>query len=190
MLTFFLSFSLALADPDQPIRQVVMHPVFADDYMCSEHWVGQLPYPSDALGQDCMIVGGIEERGFASPYRSDGLANEDWYGWQRPVLAPADGKVLGVRNNPATNKPGTLGSPPATMVLIERSDGVKIVVAHLGTVNVATDDVVKAGQQIGTVGNNGYGRAPHIHIGAFDAEGPLQLRWDLRALAGLRATED
>ena len=40
-----------------------------------------------------------------------------------------------------------------------------------------------AGQVVARVGNNGYGRSPHIHIGAWKGENPYQIRWDLRSNA-------
>ena len=83
----------ARANPEI-IRQALLHPLFAEDSACAEHWAGQLMFPGDALGQDCMIFGGIEERGFMSPYRTDGTTNEDWYGWGVSVLAPIDGTVV------------------------------------------------------------------------------------------------
>lgn len=172
------------------IRQVTLHPLFEADTMCSEHWAGQLMFPGDALGQDCMVTGGIAERGYASPYRTDGSTNEDWYGWGETVLAPISGTVARRMTNDVVNTPGELGTPPANMMLIEGADGVSVVVAHLGDVMVAEGDTVEAGQPIGTVGNNGYGRAPHIHVGAFDSESALQIRWDLKAMAALMSDED
>ncbi|MCM8558257.1 M23 family metallopeptidase [Sphingomicrobium sediminis] len=174
----------ARANPEV-IRQATLHPLFEDNYMCSEHWAGQLMFPGDALGQDCMITGGIEERGYASPYRTDGATNEDWYGWGRPVLAPLSGTVRRIMVNDVVNVPGELGTPPANAVMIAGEDGVNLIVAHLGEILVAEGDMVDAGQQIGTVGNNGFGRAPHIQIGAWDEESALQIRWDLKAIAAL-----
>ena len=180
---------MARANPEE-IREVSLHPLFAQDAMCSEHWAGQLLFPGDALGQDCMVVGGIEERGYLSPYRTDGRANEDWYGWQAPVLSPVSGNVTRVLENDVVNQPGVLGQPPAQALMITREDGLIVVVAHLGEISVAVGDHVEAGQPVGTVGNNGYSRAPHIHVGAADNRGSLQIRWDLKALAGLRADNE
>ena len=176
-------------DPSVPIESVLLHPLFAADFVCSEHHEGQLPYLGDALGSDCMVMGGLGDdgtSGFMSPYRSDGKTNADWYGWQAPVLAPIAGTVDRVHVNPVLNTPGEMGRPPATLVLLTGADGTHVMLAHLADVTVKQGDTVKAGQPLGVVGNNGFARAPHIHIGAWRGTTPLQIRFDLRAMAALR----
>jgi hypothetical protein len=48
---------------------------------------------------------------------------------------------------------------------------------------------MRVGQVVAKLGNNGQTRAPGIHIGAYrEADSmPLQIRWDLRAMAKKRA---
>jgi murein DD-endopeptidase MepM/ murein hydrolase activator NlpD len=74
------------------------------------------------------------------------------------------------------------------MIQIRRADGIIVVLAHVANIRVKLGDRVTAGQVIANVGNNGMARNPHIHIGAWresNAE-PLQIRWDLQAVAKLR----
>lgn len=171
------------------IHEVELSPIFAEDFMCSQHWEGQIPYAGDALGSDCMITGGVEgDSGFSRPFRSDGRTNADWYGWHANVLSPTDGTVAGLFVKDVENVPGTMGNPPAGMLQIRRADGVIVLLAHVTDIAVIRGEPVKAGQVVAKVGNNGFARAPHIHIGAWreaTAE-PLQIRWDLRAMAKLR----
>jgi len=176
--------------PAAQIEQAMLAPLFAASFMCSEHWAGQLKYPGDALGQDCMVTGGLDESqgetaGFARLYRGDGSRNEDWYGWGEPVLAPLDGVVQKVNVNPVVNNPGTLGKPPASFIVVTAADGTSVLMAHVAHIRVKEGDKVTAGQQLAVIGNNGFGRAPHIHVGAFRENSPLQIRWDLRAMAKL-----
>jgi murein DD-endopeptidase MepM/ murein hydrolase activator NlpD len=174
------------------IHELLLAPIYRDSFMCSEHAEGQIPYAGDALGSDCMIVGGVDgDRGYSKPFRTAGQTNEDWYGFGADVLSPTDGEVAGVLAKNDVNTPGTLGKPPAAMVQIRRSDGVIVTLAHLGQIRVKRGDRVTTGQVLGVVGNNGYARAPHIHIGAWreaTAE-PLQIRWDLHAMAALQDHE-
>jgi murein DD-endopeptidase MepM/ murein hydrolase activator NlpD len=173
-----------------PIEAVQIGPVYRQPFVCSEHAEGEMDYAGDALGTDCMVMGGFDPRsdgGFGKLYRSDGKANEDWYGWRAGVLAPFDGKVKAVLANEVVNQPGKFGRPPASMILFERADGVVVVYAHVTAVKVKPGDLVSAGQAVASVGNNGMSRSPHVHVGAYRGDLPLQIRWDLRAMGKLQA---
>lgn len=166
------------------IETVTIHRIFSEYFSCGEHYNGELEYLGDALGTDCVIQAGLQdgvEGGFVTAFRNDGARNEDWYGWNAEVLAPFDGTVVMVNVNPVVNQPGSLGRPPASMILFERADGVRVLFAHVQDLRVARGDTVRAGQVVARVGNNGYGRSPHIHIGAWKGETPYQIRWDLRS---------
>ena len=189
MLVSMLIAVAACATPvsaQSSIEAVVLHRVFAQYYTCGDHFEGELQYAGDALGTDCLVQGGLEnaEEGapmFARAFRGDGLRNEDWYGLERAGFAPFDGAVVRVNLNAVTNQPGYLGSPPASFVVFERADGVRVLYAHVQDVQVAEGDTVRAGQPFARVGNNGYGRTPHIHVGAWKDEEFFQIRWDLRS---------
>lgn len=174
-----------------PIETVHISPVYREHFVCSEHADGSMEYAGDALGTDCMVMGGLDRRqgvAFGRLFRTDGKANEDWYGWGVDVLAPFDGKIRAVLANHGVNTPGTFGRPPAGMILFERDDGVVVVYAHVAAIKVKAGDSISAGQAVASVGNNGVSRSPHIHVGAYRGDLPLQVRWDLRAMATLQAT--
>lgn len=172
------------------IEAVQISPVYRQPFVCSEHAEGEMDYVGDALGTDCMVMGGFDPRSdgaFGKLYRGDGKANEDWYGWHAEVLAPFDGKVKAVLANEVVNQPGRFGRPPASMLLFERADGVVVVYAHVTAVKVKPGDVVGVGQVVASVGNNGMSRSPHVHVGAYRGDLPLQIRWNLRAMGKLQA---
>lgn len=162
------------------IETVTLHPLHQDHYACMEHRDGELEFLGDALGTDCVIQGGLADGGFVSSFRGDGASNEDWYGWAAEVLAPFDGAVMRVHINPETNAPGQVGRPPASFILFQRADGVLVLFAHVQDVQVEQGEIVRAGQFVARVGNNGYGRNPHIHVGAWKDQTPYQIRWNLR----------
>lgn len=171
------------------IEQVQLGPVFAERYACVEHAL-ELVYAGDMLGTDCQVGSTVEVgmTGFFTLYRSDGKTNADWYSWHANVLAPFDGRVVYVLQSKDENVPGVLGSSPAGTLRFENDDGVIVTYGHVTEIAVKINDKVKAGQIVAKVGNNGASRAPHIHIGAHrkaDAM-PLQIRWDLRAMAQAR----
>ncbi|GAB4534236.1 MAG: hypothetical protein Tsb0010_14630 [Parvularculaceae bacterium] len=183
----------AAAQDAPPIGQALIHPPFTQPYACSEHWEGQLRHRGDALGADCFVTGPVETPDggrFWSPYRNAGFENEDWFSFGADVLAPFDGEVVRIAINEVENKPGALGQPPATFVIFESDDGVSVLIAHLADLEVATGDRVRAGEAFAKVGNNGFGRNPHIHIGAWRGEEPLQIRHDLRAAGRLHSPDE
>ena len=188
MLSLALLALIQSAQPAPSTASVELSPLYRAPFACIEHPEGQVLTLGDALGSDCMVTGGFEPggRGYSSFFRTDGRSNEDWYGWGADVLAPFDGVVERVVANAVDNTPGTLGQPPAAMILFRRADGTNVLYAHVADVTVAAGDAVRAGQVVAKVGNNGISRLPHIHVGAYRGATPLQVRWDLRTMARLR----
>lgn len=185
-----------------PIEAVLIHPPTAGRYQCSEHALGAEDHVGDALGTDCVVVraGGGADGPFVSFYRGDGTQNEDWHGWEQPLLAPFASVVAAVYQNPVTNAPGTPGAGRASFVLFRRlaaDEGgrpVHVGYVHARGVAVAVGDTVAAGQLVARIGNDGRSWHPHVHVGAFLGElgdvdaVPLQVRTDLAALGRLRGT--
>jgi len=169
------------------IGVAVAHPIFHQVYTCSEHWEGNLQGTGDALGSDCVVERMVEENGrkWMRMHAGDGRRNEDWFGWNEDVLSPCDCVVAQVHVNPLVNEPGVLGSPPASMIFFRRSDGVHFVLAHVQSITVKAGQRVTSGEVVAKVGNNGMSRHPHIHIGAWKDNVPLQVRFDLRELGRL-----
>ncbi|ANU06551.1 M23 family metallopeptidase [Paraurantiacibacter namhicola] len=165
------------------LPQLMLHPLYDEPYVCSEHPFGTSMEPGDSLGQDCLIIGGMDwetNSGFMTYYRTDGGENSDWYGWGKPVFAPAAGTIGRVHVNEVVNTPGTMIRGLPTMLSITDEAGNSYVIGHLGEIHVEEGQSVAAGEQIGTVGNNGNSRSPHIHVGAITADGkPAQIRWNL-----------
>lgn len=174
----------ALDPDDNGIDYVLVHPPFAESYSCSEHWDGQLPHPGDSLGTDCTIGKLVEEDGhmWVREYQNSGLENHDWYGYGADVLAPCDCTVAGIRVNPVENTPGKLGEPPASSITFERSDKTFILIAHVKDIRVKEGHEVLAGDVVASVGNNGYSRQPHVHIGSWRGEAALQIRFDQKSM--------
>lgn len=177
-------FSGTPSPDDNGIDVVLIHPPFSKSYSCSEHWYGQLPYLGDSLGADCTIGKLVEDDGrlWMREYQRSGSENEDWYGYGASVFAPCDCTVVRIRVNPEENLPGHLGKPPASSITFERSDGTKILFAHVMNIQVSEGDKVFAGDVVASVGNNGYSRQPHLHIGAWREDVALQIRFDQKRM--------
>lgn len=168
--------------PSETIEGVLIRPIFDEYYACTEHWAGQLPSLGDALGTDCVIYRLVEESGrtWMQAYRNQGRNNSDWFGWRQDVYAPISGKVVKVNLKNAVNLPGIMGSGPASFVILRAEDGTHVLLAHLREIQVKAGDQVVAGQVLARVGNNGFSRHPHVHLGAWRDQRPLQIRFDQR----------
>jgi hypothetical protein len=176
--------SISSGPDDNGIGYVLIHPPFAASYSCSEHGDGQLRYLGDSLGADCAIGKLVEEgeRTWVREYENAGLENHDWYGYGADVLAPCDCTVAKIRLNPVENEPGKLGEPPASSITFERADKTLVLLAHVKDIQVEEGDEVSAGDVVASVGNNGYSRQPHVHIGAWRGEAALQIRFDQKRM--------
>jgi len=170
-----------------PIEAVVIHPIHSTVFLCNEHRQPSMEL-GDRWASDCMVahVENLPD-GSRKPmalFRGDGTRNEDWYGWGATLLAPFDGVVTSVTRNNQENRVGVLAQQQSTAIVFMRSDSVMVVYAHLGSVTVEPGTRVRAGQPVGTVGNNGRSYNPHTHVGAWKGTTPLQIRFDLRIPGG------
>ena len=166
------------------VAAVVAHPPVDAFFACTEHGAGILTELGDNLGQDCVVQRLITENGrtWLRPYAKDGSRNEDWYGFGMDLMSPCDCKVVAVEQNAIDNKPGIMGNSRAAGIELENSDGVHFALGHIQEPKVRVGDTVKAGDIIARIGNNGYSRLPHLHIGAWKDRTPLQIRWDLNKM--------
>lgn len=93
-----------------------------------------------------------------------------------PVLAVADGTVVGTRNDLPDQAPGALpanlpiGEANGNFVVLDIGGGAFVLYAHLrpGSVGVRAGDRVGRGTVIGEVGNTGNSQAPHLHLHVMD----------------------
>ena len=196
LMTALLTSALTMSTPaapsepfaaEQPVEAVLLYPLFDHPFLCRDHPESDGGGLGDAFGTDCMVMGGKDEGGFPRLFRTDGRTNVDWFGWGAAVLAPFDGVVRQVRVNPVVNQPGVPGSSPASQIVFQRADGLIVAYAHIADSRVKVGDSVKAGQVVAVDGNNGAAEAPHVHVGAFRARMPFQIRWDQRAEGKLPA---
>jgi murein DD-endopeptidase MepM/ murein hydrolase activator NlpD len=118
-------------------------------------------------------------------HRGDGSRNEDWYGWGKPVLAPAGGKVIravgGIPDNAKGKAPPFAReqfiADPSLMwgnhVEIDHGNGEISLLAHLrqGSVTLKPGDTVAPGQQVGQMGFSGDAFLVHLHYDLKDAPG-------------------
>lgn len=97
-----------------------------------------------------------------------GEANEDYFIFGRPILAPADGVVVeavdGIRDNRPRQPYERM--PSGNYVLIRHADSAFSHLSHLrcGSVAVRAGESVQRGQVIAACGNSGRSTEPHLHF--------------------------
>lgn len=164
-LSVLLSIGFIFSAPALAADSVKIHAPVAESFTCSEHWDGQFQYPGDALGTDCVVQDFRKEDGrmFMVSYQGKGYKNEDWFGYGKELLSPCDCRVININVNKITNTPGKMTPGQSSSIIFQKKDGTSILLAHIG--------------------NNGYSRNPHVHIGAWKGDEPLQIQFDQKTLA-------
>jgi hypothetical protein len=108
------------------------------------------------LGPDGRLVDGSD------------LVVTNWYGYDEPVYAPADGQIVKVVDDLPCGPIGNRdrANPAGNHVVIDIGNDRQVLLAHLvaGSVAVEEGEYVTSGALIGRVGNSGNSEAPHLHI--------------------------
>lgn len=168
-------------DDDTLNKSVFIHPVIDGELVTSEHEYREQLRLGDQLGRDFSIIE-ITDDGIVRRFETDGKTNEDWYGWRADVLAPMDGEVTRVQAPDTVNTPGVMNrDADPGLIFFENNNGVTVIYAHVREITVKEGDRVEAGEVVAKVGNNGNSRNPHVHVGAWKGDTPLQIQVDLYA---------
>ncbi|RJR48107.1 MAG: hypothetical protein C4576_08815 [Desulfobacteraceae bacterium] len=101
-------------------------------------------------------------------FREDGLSAEDFYSFNMPVYAPADGKVVTAVNHIDDNPVGQVNTVDnwGNLVIVWHYGNIYTTYCHLrrGTASVSEGELIRQGQVIGKVGNSGRSAVPHLHF--------------------------
>lgn len=101
-------------------------------------------------------------------YQNGGLELKDYYSWQKPVTAPADGLVVDIHAHVEENPPGkvNLENNWGNSIVLKHGEHLYSQLSHLyiNSFKVSLGDYVKRGDIIATLGNSGRSPYPHIHF--------------------------
>ncbi|MFZ4724912.1 MAG: urea transporter [Paludibacter sp.] len=104
----------------------------------------------------------------AKTYRNDGYQLSDYYCYNKPVFAPADGFIELIIDNIEDNKIGSVNTTNnwGNSIVIRHATGLYSQISHLrkDTFKVAKGDFVKRGDLIAHCGNSGRSPEPHVHF--------------------------
>lgn len=120
-------------------------------------------------------------------YQQEGQHLEDYYCYNKPIVAPADGKVVDLLDNVPDNAIGDVNLVQnwGNTIVIEHGYSLYSQISHIktGSFELRKGDYVKKGQTIARCGNSGRSPYPHLHfqfqntpyIGAATLEYPISL---------------
>ncbi len=101
-------------------------------------------------------------------FRDKGLELTDYYCYDKPVVAPADGVIVDIVDGIEDNVVGdvNLAQNWGNTIVIQHAPGIYSQLSHLrkGTIKVIKGQYVKRGQILAHVGNSGRSPYPHLHF--------------------------
>jgi urea transporter len=101
-------------------------------------------------------------------YHGTGVALSDYYAYNKPVLAPADGVVEEVVQHIEDNAIGEVNTREnwGNTVVLRHAPGLYSQLSHLRahSVPVKPGDYVRRGEVVGTCGSSGRSPEPHLHF--------------------------
>lgn len=101
-------------------------------------------------------------------YSSNGLLCENYYCYNKPVLAPADGVVEEIIDTVDDNEIGKVNTTNnwGNTIVIRHLSGLYTQLSHLkkGSFKVSKGEYVKRGDLIASCGNSGRSPEPHLHF--------------------------
>lgn len=101
-------------------------------------------------------------------YKNYGTKVEDYYCYNKPIIAPSNGIVEAIIDNIEDNRVGSanLFDNWGNSIVIKHSDNLYSQVSHLkrGSIKVYVGEYVRMGQVLAACGNSGRSPTPHVHF--------------------------
>ena len=101
-------------------------------------------------------------------FKTDGLANDDYYAFGKELYAPCNGEIVSVVDGIKDNLPGEFNQAysPGNTVIIKTASNEYLFFAHFKhhSIKVTEGQKVTQGQLLGLCGNSGNSSEPHLHF--------------------------
>ncbi|MBO2010041.1 urea transporter [Hymenobacter negativus] len=165
---------------------------FLGSWRCTQGYASGGPTHLGAWGQALdFAIADADGR----TYHGTGLALSDYYAYNKPVLAPADGVVEEVVQHIEDNNIGEVNTRDnwGNTVVLRHAPGLYSQLSHLRahSVPVKPGDYVRRGDVLGTCGSSGRSPEPHLHfqVQATPYVGSRTLAYPLAYFMAVPATE-
>ena len=101
-------------------------------------------------------------------HNNNGERNEDYYAFEKELIAPCEAEVVLVVDGIKDNKPGEFNPIyiPGNTVILKTNNGEYLFFAHFkqNSIVVKQGEKVKKGELLGLCGNSGNSSEPHLHF--------------------------
>ena len=139
---------------------------FLGTWRCTQGYPPRRPHPPRRLGPGPGLRHHTDADG--RTYQGAGLSLSDFYAYNKPVLAPADGVVVEVIQHIDDNPIGEVNLVQnwGNTVVVRHAPGLYTQLSHLRahSVPVQVGEQVRRGDVLGTCGNSGRSPEPHLHF--------------------------
>ena len=145
-------------------RYFPLHLPFWGEWTISQGYNGKYTHLGEWQNAlDMILIDEGKKNHRISPY-----LNENYYCFNKPVIAPADGIIAEIADNIEDNEPGKVNTRQnwGNSVIIKHREGVYTQLSHLksGSVKKKKGDFVSRGEILALVGNSGRSPEPHLHF--------------------------
>jgi urea transporter/murein DD-endopeptidase MepM/ murein hydrolase activator NlpD len=101
-------------------------------------------------------------------FRNAGTELTDYFAYDLPVVAPADGTIVQAMNDVPDNPVGQFNAKQnwGNFIILSHGQNIYSLLSHLrsGSISVKPYELVKQGQLLGRCGNSGRSPVPHLHF--------------------------
>jgi len=101
-------------------------------------------------------------------YKGEGVSTEDYYSYNKPVIAPLDGYIYDIINNVEDNDIAQVNTEQnwGNTIVMNHLNGLFSQISHIkkDSMKVAIGEYVTKGTVVATCGNSGRSPEPHIHF--------------------------
>ncbi len=137
---------------------------FWGDWYVSQGYNGKITHLGDwGKALDFVIVDDLKET-----YQNLGTSREDFYCYNKPVLAPMDGYIYNVINTIEENEISGVNTTDnwGNTIILNHLNGLFSQISHIkkDSFKVVIGDYVTKGTVLATCGNSGRSPEPHIHF--------------------------
>ena len=130
----------------------------------------------DTKAQNYHIAAAAQKNAFdffvqgsnGTSYKNEGKLNEDYYAFEKEIIAPCDGEVVLMVDGISDNKPGEMNKAAVAgnHIIIKTANNEYLFFAHFKqySIKVTQGQQIKKGELLGLCGNSGNSSEPHLHF--------------------------